>query len=337
GLEPRLAVGRDRLVAAGIGEGTASSIRALVDRLAAARYAPTPLPPSARRELLRGADRLLERVDAEAPWPAPGVDGSGRGTRAARGPGVRAGMLVPFLLLTAAASGGAIGVEGRPAVAQSPGDAAPAETFQRGVDAFDAGEHAEAVALFRQFVTSNPEDAAGWYNLGTAYHQAGESGAAIWAWLHVPRLDPRDRDTRHNLRVAGASPELVRRAAPAVPLRVSELMLLASIMWFITGGAGAWWILRRGRLPGAVAAVGLALIVAVGAALMEATRSPETLVALDHTTLQAGPVLRGEVVDEVEAGAGLIPVSRRDEWLRVRTLSGREGWLEDRFVGALPK
>lgn len=313
GIDPRHASQRTALTAAGAGEGTAGAVVTLIERLAAARYAPEPPPPSARRELVRGAESLLERVDREAPPPGTGEKGRGR-----------AALFVLAAVLLGSAAG------------PSPVQADQLEGhFPAGLEAFDQERYAAAADAFQRHVRSSPDDAAGWYNLGTALYRDGQRGPAIWAWLHVPPLDPRDDDTRHNLRVAGATPELVSRVAPTVPLRAAELALLGSLAWFVAGGAGAWWIARRRRLAGVVAMLGLAAAVALGAAWLDSTRDRETLIVLNASTLRAGPTLRGEALGELEAGSGLVPVSEYNEWLRVRTLEGREGWIENRSVGAL--
>lgn len=56
---------------------------------------------------------------------------------------------------------------------------------------------------------------------------------------------------------------------------------------------------------------------------------------LDTTPLRAGQALRSDPVSTLEPGTGLIPVHRYGDWVRARTLRGREGWIETNRTGRL--
>lgn len=319
GLSAREAADPATLILAGVGQGTAHSFRSLLDRLAAARYAPSSPGPEARRDMVRSLGTLLDRIDREAPV-----------RRRVRRRAARAGVLALLLLGGGAAPGWAGTV---PETAAPPQDAST--LFEEGRRAFDDERYLDAADQFDRYVAARPTDPAGWYNLGTAYHHAGYGGYAIWAWLQVPRLDPRDRDVRHNLRIVGVPPELVARASPALPFRPTELFLLASVAWLVAGLAGAAAILRQGRRARIVSAVAVLLALGLAASGWASTRSAETLILLDPGTLRAGPALRADPVTELDAGAGLVPISRDGEWIRVRTLRGTEGWIEANDTGSL--
>lgn len=312
GIRPTVAGRASTLEAAGVPTGVAASAAKALERLAANRFAPTPPPPERRNALVKEIAAVLERLDREA--PAPGRSGAS--------PAAAAILLV--LLATAAGPR-------ELAALQEPADS----EFRHGIEAFDAERFLESAAAFEDHVRHRPDDPAGWYNLGTAYYRGGHPGYAVWAWLNALRLDPRDEDARHNLAVAGTRPELMARAVPAIPLRSRELALLASIAWFLAGGAGALWLARRERRRGAVAGVALAAAIGAGAAWLVSTNAPETLIVLETATLRAGPTLGGEPLEDLEPGSGLVPVARYGEWIRARTLDGREGWIENRSAGAL--
>lgn len=319
GVAPRRADHTD-LVALGVTERTAISVLGLLDRLAAARYAPSPPAPQAVRDLIRALGRTLERVDRESAAPRRTSPGAGPAPASSRAGG--------YVLATVLAGAAAAGVPAV-AVAQAP------SAFDEGVSAFEAGRFEAAARAFDRYVGQRPRDPAGWYNLGTAYHRAGHHGYAVWAWLHVPRLDPRDADTRHNLGVAGVPPELVARVAPPVPLRPEELLALASLAWFIAL-FGAWWWIARGRSTGGVVA-GFALLLALAAVggWWDSTRDHRTLIVLDDTTLRAGPTIQGEPLAEIAPGTGLVAVDGYGDWVRARTADGVEGWIEAGTTGRI--
>lgn len=211
----------------------------------------------------------------------------------------------------------------------------PSDLFVRGLVLFENGDYGAAANVFDRYTRRAAGDPAGWYNLGTSYHRAGHLGWGVWAWLRALRLDPRDVDARHNLRVAGARPELIQRATPPVPLSPSELLLLAGVLWLVAGGAGAAWVLRRRRAAGIGALASLAVALLLAGAWWGSTRGGETLIVRDGATLRAGPALRAEPVTTLEPGSGLVPVDRYGDWVRARTLRGEEGWIERNRTGSL--
>jgi tetratricopeptide (TPR) repeat protein len=312
GVDPRDAHRATALVDAGVPMEAAARVSALFERIVTARYAPAAPDAEARSDLVRALGRVLERIDREAR--------RGRPPRRARttAAGLGSAVLVTFLAVPV------------PAAAQS-GDG----EFLRGVALFQASRYADAAAAFEQYVRHRPDDPAGWYNVGTARYRAGQPGHAVRAWLQGARLDPRDRDTRHNLRVAGVPPELVGRVTPILPLRTDEMLLIGAIAWFIAGGAGAWWLLRR--RPAAAMLAGIAILVAAGlaAAATHSAREPRIRILLGSAHLRAAPHAQAETLGSLDPGAGVIAVDQHNGWMRVRALNGLEGWLESDLAGRI--
>ncbi|MDX1675490.1 MAG: BatD family protein [Longimicrobiales bacterium] len=311
---------------AGVPDTDVAALRGVLDRLAAGRFAPTPPTPGERRVVIGGLRRVLEAVDRAVPTAAARA-GPGTTPGSPAG-GAAAGMVVLLLTIPALAALTA------PADATAQAAVSPDTLFDRGLAAFEADAYRDAAELFERYVGRAPRDAAGWYNLGTAYYRAGETGRGIRAWLAALRLDPRDDDTRHNLLVAGAAPELMQRAAP-FPLRTSELALLAAVAWLLGGAALALWVLRRSRPAGVGGLAAMVTAVALAGLWWGSTRGEETLIVLDGATLRAGPSLRSEPVSTLDPGTGLVPVDRYGDWVRARTLRGDEGWIERNRTGSL--
>ncbi|HEX6938304.1 MAG TPA: BatD family protein [Longimicrobiales bacterium] len=296
---------RAALDAAGVRPETAGAAAALLERIARARFEPVPPGSAARLALIDEAERVLLLVDQEAHPP--------------RRP---AAAVLGLVLLIAAV----------PATAR----AQDPDAFERGAAAYQAGRHEEAAEAFAAFVAEHPSDPAGWYNLANAYHEAGERGRAVWAWLHAARLAPRDADTRHNLGVAGVDPWLRRVATPTVPLSTEETLLLAGAAWFVGAGAGILFLLRRRRASGAVAIIGIGIAVALlGAWTADRLAGATGVTFPAETRLRAAPHLHAEPLRSLEAGTGVRLLERRDGWLRVRTADGGEGWIEAGDIGTL--
>ena len=306
---------RSLLEDAGLAAALAGEAAGLLERLERARFEPVPPGPEERRACFAEAMRLLEALEATA-------DGRGH---AAPGPGTTASLVLAGLLAFSAA----------PAAAQAPQGSGLA-AFERAVEAYGAGDFAAAAEGFRHFLAAHPEDANAWYNLGSAYFQAGERGRAIWAWLQAARLRPRDGEVMHNLRLAQAGQELLQRALPPVPLSSDETLLAACALWLAGAAALGRAILRRARAAGVAGALLTSLALALVAAWgLPRLRDPIAVVLDGPTPLLAAPVLRAEPLRELDAGSGVRILEERGDWLRVATFDGGQGWLEASRAGRL--
>jgi cytochrome c-type biogenesis protein CcmH/NrfG len=195
----------------------------------------------------------------------------------------------------------------------------------QGVQQFEAGDYQAAVASFQQQTQAVPSDASAWYNLGNAYHRAGERGRALWAWANVLMLEPRSRDVVHNLRAAGNVEAL--RVRPPMAVRAEEWLLLAALLWWTAAGFGILALARKRRLsPWLIAPLVLAAIFAVIGVV--AMKTPRYVLVIDEqTALHAEPTIRSPLFRRVRAGAVLTVQEERAEWLRVRTIDRREAWI----------
>lgn len=208
-----------------------------------------------------------------------------------------------------------------------------AQQANPGVQAYEAGRYREAVAAFEQQTRADPADASGWYNLGNAHYRAGERGHAIWAWARALQLEPRSDDVVHNLRAAGSAEPM--RVRPPLTITAEEWFLMAALLWWM---AAAFVIvpLARKERPGPWAAAPLIVAVIFVSVGWRATRAPRFAVArTEQAVLHADPTIRSATVRHVRAGAVLVVVEARAEWLRVRTIDHREAWVSADDVGLL--
>ncbi|MEJ2217053.1 MAG: BatD family protein [Gemmatimonadota bacterium] len=342
-LDRRLNGSPESLVAplqdAGVAEDVARGLADLLARLQRAAYEPTPPSSESRRVYLQAAERLLESVDRQASWPAD--------DRVSSTAPVLLALVLPLATLAALAMPALAGASpqavvapeaSRPAsesarLASSGPDAQPAAdaraAFRQGIAAFQANDTATALAAFRRYTTARPADPAGWYDLGNAYQAVGDRGQAIRAWLEALSRAPRDPDVLNNLRVAGADPALVDRVRPLPPLAPEESMLLASLCWLLGGTALLLYMRRRRAYLVTLASVLVTAAVVVGGIAAAHAMAPELAVVTGpDAALRATPNLRGDPLVALDPGDGLRIVQRHDGWWRVRTLAGRDGWVE---------
>lgn len=74
-------------------------------------------------------------------------------------------------------------------------------TFETANAQYAAGNYAEAAQAYEQILTEQPS-AEVYYNLGNAYFKQGELAQSILAYERSLRLNPTNKDARHNLRFA---------------------------------------------------------------------------------------------------------------------------------------
>lgn len=214
-------------------------------------------------------------------------------------------------------------------IAQQPGGG----DFTRGVELYQQGQFAPAAQAFASAAARDSADVAAWSNLGNAYFRAGDRGRAIWAWAHASREAPRDAAIVRNLRTVGAVEVL--RTRPPLLVRPQEWYLLAAIGWWAAGIIAATaifrrhWLLLSWSLP-AVAIATAALIIGI---IGDGRRYAVAL--NDETRMYGDPTIHSPIVRRVQAGAGLDVLEERGEWLRVKTISEAEGWVEADAVGKL--
>lgn len=292
------------LRARGAGENVLASLRSLRANIHTMRFRREPVGPADVDALVRRAEVLLGRI--------------ARATRPKRT--AAATVLLPIWII----------------VAGSAGYAAQQATFADAVAAYEREEYDVARDGLVAWLGSNPQDAAGWYDLGNVEYRRDATGAAVHAWARALQLEPRARDARHNLRVAGAS-DVIEAAVGVVPFTANELIGAAGILWLIGGGLLALRVLvsgRAARVSGTIAIASIALAAVVLLALGARSAAPQHAVAVRDVILRAGPVLHAEQRAALDPAELVRIIDTREGWLHVRR-GADEGWAETRDLGLL--
>lgn len=182
-------------------------------------------------------------------------------------------------------------------------------------------------------VRTDSSDVNGWINLGNAYYRGGEHGRAVWAWARAGQLAPRDEAVAHNLQAVGAVEVL--RTRPPLSVRPVEWYFLAAVVWWLACALIIAGLRRHSReLRYWSAAPLMIALICLGVGLNAGAK--RYAVTLDRDTILYGdPTVHSPVVRHVPGGAGLDVLEDRGEWLRVRTLTQTEGWVEAEAIGKL--
>src|SRR5690606_33072818 len=146
-------------------------------------------------------------------------------------------------------------------------------------------------------------------------------------------VDPRAADARHNLRSLGADRALAA-VRPLDRLSASERALLAAGGWWLLTIGLAVAVLYGGRRIAPASGAALLLIAGIGAAI-QATRPALVTPRGERALLYAAPTTRDAMLGELPAGTVARLAEEREGWVRIRTRSGTEAWVERDAVARL--
>ncbi|MEO8336181.1 MAG: hypothetical protein ABI664_14475 [bacterium] len=207
-----------------------------------------------------------------------------------------------------------------------------ADTFSRGVEAYDHSAFTTSQHLFARVVTRAPRAVDAWANLGTAAWSRGDSAAAVRGWQRALRLDPLDGDVRD--RLDAVQPPLLRAPGYVAPLPADAVAFAALACWI-----GAWMMLivppaRRPRNARSIAggAIALGVVLLLGALEMEDRVSPSGLAVMRTTrVLLEAPGSQSAAASGNVGETGRIG-AREGSWVRIALDGSRAGWVPSSSV-----
>lgn len=230
------------------------------------------------------------------------------------------------------------------------------EIFEMANLAASRGDHENAAMSYSKLIEAGVHDPDVYFNLATSFAQAGDYPRAIHNYELALLLRPNDNKASQNLRDAEKALE-ERRAelegeatiqrsssiSDAVYGSVSEDalaygLLIANLVFFL---ALAWVAVGRQRrrwpYPVLVASGLLLLTAALGlgtkAGLLR--DGPRAVALDDHLVLREGPDPRAQVRGEARGGDRAEVVARDRDFVRLRVVSGLEGWAPASGVGMI--
>lgn len=225
-----------------------------------------------------------------------------------------------------------------------------ASAFKKGNEQLARGDYARAIGTYHELERQGVRRAELYCNTGNAFYKAGQVGWAVYYYEKGLALAPFDRQLRANKVAAlGQAQALVPeeaayklswaiapKAADGVAKLAVASILLSSILFLgsALGGAkpAAAKLLRPCRH---LLRAGGGLLLVAGGLLLPAR--PESIVVQAKTTGRAGPGQAARKVFEAEAGEAVTVQSRYQDWLKVQTLSGEEGWVSASSVASLAR
>ena len=232
-------------------------------------------------------------------------------------------------------------------------NAQPADSlWNKGVEAYTQGDYETASASWNAIAESGMESVELYYNLGNACFKDGNLARAILWWERAGKLDPSDRDVRHNLEFARAKtldkidsvPEFflrtwLRKASFAMRSNVwaaLSLVLfalaLAMLLLFLLGSRTA---IRRTGFFTAIAAFLLSLACLGFASVQkkDALRHDSAVVMLPVASVKSAPSEDSATsLFVLHEGTTVKIVDTVQGYTLVELSDGRQGWISTKAI-----
>jgi tetratricopeptide (TPR) repeat protein len=222
--------------------------------------------------------------------------------------------------------------------------------FQQGVQAFQNGNYADAIAHFENAAKQGQVSASLYYNLGNAYYKTDEIGRAMLNYERARRLAPNDADIDFNLQVAQlrvvdkiAFPETdylskVFRSFKNM-LTLPQWTLVAIILYVLLAALLIIRLLVKNTLSliarHAVLPVLIVLIVAsffLGLRIHEDMTIKEAIILEKTVAVLSGPLADATEVFALHEGVKVRIMDRSGEYVRIRLSDGKDGWVAGRTL-----
>jgi tetratricopeptide (TPR) repeat protein len=219
----------------------------------------------------------------------------------------------------------------------------PVSEFDRANKLYEQGRFAEALGVYSQIAERVPAPAV-WFNLGNAAYKAGHIGEAIRAYRIAEQINPRDTALRANLQFART--KVYANEREHVPWWKIAVRLATINEWAVVSAVLFWvffFILMAGELAGkrypgiAGGCLGLWLLVTAGLVLALQDRlTPQAVVVASEATVRRGPLEESHAAFQLRDGAELLVLSAKEQWIHVRDVEGRPGWVRRDALALLP-
>ncbi len=228
----------------------------------------------------------------------------------------------------------------------SPEPIDPGEAFITANTAYEAGEYARSIVLYRALLDQGVVNGRIYYDLGHAHLRRGELGAAIAAYRRAQTLQPRDQDLLANLSFARQAAK--DAIAPPEPealvatlffwhygLSRTELALVLLVLNLLFWSALAVRLYRRGsEVLRWTVIILLLLLLATGGSLTIRYAFPTRIAVVVPQELDALTAPQDEAVVrfKLHAGTEVLVKDQREGWYRIALPDGQQGWVAATYV-----
>jgi tetratricopeptide (TPR) repeat protein len=242
------------------------------------------------------------------------------------------------------------------AVSDASGGASLTQVFEAANVAASRGDYAAAISNYERLADASIRDADVYFNLATSFAQSGDYARAILNYERTLTLRPNDNKASENLRDAEKALEerraeaegeaMIQRSssisdalygglsedALAFGLLLANLVLFVGLAWALVGHRRNRWLFPLLTASGVVLSF-CALGLGAKAGLLR--DGPRAVALDDRVILREGPDPRAQVRGEARGGDRGEIVGRDRDFVKLRVVSGLEGWTSNSSVGLI--
>jgi tetratricopeptide (TPR) repeat protein len=239
---------------------------------------------------------------------------------------------------------------------QASGGSSLTGIFEAANVAASRGDHIGAISNYRKLTDAGIHDPDVYFNLATSFAQSGDYARAILNYERALTLRPNDSKASEDLRDAEKALEeqraeaegeaMIQRSssigdavygglsedALAIALLVANLLFFLGLAWASVG------LRRRGWFYAMLLSSGVVLLfcaVGLGAKAGLLRDGPRAVALDDRVVLREGPDPRAQVRGEARSGDRGEIVDRDRDFVKLRVVSGLEGWTPSSGVGLI--
>lgn len=211
--------------------------------------------------------------------------------------------------------------------------------------AYENGDYTTAIQVYQSLVDEGVQDSAVYFNLGSAYYQAGDMGRSLVNLLRAQALTPRDGDLNLNLArirseredIQGDETGIIEGMATLTNsiLTFSELAWLTLLVWFGWFALLAAWVLRENWREGLRVPLLFGAAVVLVAVSFLASRwwvqafRPAAVIIPQQISVMSGPGDNYLELYTLHSAAEVHLVETRGGWIRFALPDGRQGWIAE--------
>ena len=212
-----------------------------------------------------------------------------------------------------------------------------ADDFSAGLEAYEAGQYAEATESFQRSLEQE-ETAAVRHNLALSRFQQGHPAEAIWQLERALQLQPFNQDYLFKL---GALRQQMGLYQPSRPWWLSAAQLLSFGAWVWLASLSFWVVIaalggpritgRRPRLATSLAAGLSALLLLLSLTAIILQKSNEvtgTILAEAPTPLRHAPASAAPAAGQARPGERARQIDQYQNFLQIKTEAGITGWIQ---------
>tara|TARA_A100000164_G_C21871135_1_gene755196 strand:+ start:165 stop:914 length:750 start_codon:yes stop_codon:yes gene_type:complete len=217
--------------------------------------------------------------------------------------------------------------------------------FDEANDFYIKEDYEKSIELYELIIGSGLENSAVFYNLGNSYYRSKDIGQAIWAYKNANKLNPRDKDIAHNLKIAEAnkidrinSPQLFiihnfyKKIKSAIT--IFELVLVGAVLLFILSFS---WVTKsvaekKNQVLKNIAQILLVSTIVVHLFILEIIfenkKTHNKAVIIKKFKAQSGPFLGdNKVLFNINEGSVVEVLQEKNNWSQIILIDGKKGWI----------